>query len=348
MMEPLGLPVGNKLPLWRQQLRTPLLHFSASPLRRRFGGTFGGTFGAALLTVALLVGATAAPASAAPAPAAAVAAAAGAVTAAELPPDGDTVASPPGANDWTCRPTAAHPDPVVLVHGTFANRYENWLVLSPLLKSLGYCVFALDYGTIPGITSTGSGLLLPIGGLGAVSDSAAQLAHFVDLVRNATGAPKVDIVGHSQGGMLPNYYLKFLGGASKVGKLVGLAPSNHGTTLDGIVNLAPYFPGVANLIYTVCQACRDQAVGSDFNRTMASRPDTVPGVSYTVISTVYDEVVTPWRTQFLNGPDVDDVVLQNHCPVSLVEHVGIAFSPTALHLVTNALDPAHATPVLCG
>ncbi|MEU9046279.1 MULTISPECIES: alpha/beta fold hydrolase [unclassified Kitasatospora] len=308
-------------------------------MRRKLGGTFG----AALLAGALLAGATAVPASAAP-----TVAAPAARTAAELPPDGDTVASPPGANDWTCRPTAAHPNPVVLVHGTFANRYENWLALSPLLKSLGYCVFALDYGTIPGITSTGSGLLLPIGGLGAVPESAAQLARFVDLVRTATGAAKVDIVGHSQGGMLPNYYLKLLGGASKVGKLVGLAPSNHGTTLDGIVNLAPYFPGVADLIYTVCQACRDQAVDSDFNKTMASRPDTVPGVSYTVISTVYDEVVTPWRTQFLNGPGVDNVVLQNHCPVSLVEHVAIAFSPTALHLVTNALDPAHATPVLCG
>ncbi|MFG2846205.1 esterase/lipase family protein [Kitasatospora sp. NPDC048296] len=314
-------------------------------MRRRLGGAFG----AALLAGALLAGATAGPASAAPAAAASPAAAGPDVTAAaELPPDGDSVASPPGANDWNCRPTAAHPNPAVLVHGTFANRYENWLALSPLLKGLGYCVFALDYGTIPGITSTGSGLLLPIGGLGPVPASAAQLANFVDLVRNATGAAKVDIVGHSQGGMLPNYYLKFLGGASKVDKLVGLAPSNHGTTLDGITKLAPYFPGVTDLIYTVCQACRDQAVGSDFNRTMASRPDTVPGVSYTVISTVYDEVVTPWQTQFLNGPDVDNEVLQDHCPITLAEHVAIAFSPTALHLVTNALDPAHATPVLCG
>lgn len=319
-------------------MRTPLLRFSATPLRRRLGGAFGAT----LLAGALLAGATAGPASAAPAVTAAPAAAA------ELPPDGDSVASPPGANDWSCRPTVAHPNPVVLVHGTFANRYENWLALSPLLKSLGYCVFALDYGTIPGITSTGSGLLLPIGGLGPVPASAAQLATFVDLVRNATGAAKVDIVGHSQGGMLPNYYLKFLGGASKVDRLVGLAPSNHGTTLDGITKLAPYFPGVADLIYTVCQACRDQAVGSDFNLTMASRPDTVPGVSYTVISTVYDEVVTPWQTQFLSGPDVDNEVLQDHCPITLAEHVAIAFSPTALHLVTNALDPAHATPVLCG
>lgn len=347
MMEPLGLPVGNKLPPWRQQLRTPLLRFSATPVRRRLGGAIGAT----VLAGALLAGASAAPASAATSPSVAPAAArsiTSAAASAELPPDGDSVASPPGANDWNCRPSAAHPDPVVLVHGTFANRYENWLALSPLLKGLGYCVFALDYGTIPGVTSSGSGLLLPIGGLGPVPESAAQLGRFVDLVLKATGAAKVDIVGHSQGGMLPNYYLKFLGGAAKVGRLVGLAPSNHGTTLDGITKLVPYFPGVADLIYTVCQACRDQAVGSDFNRTMASRPDTVPGVTYTVISTVYDEVVTPWRTQFLTGPAVDNEVLQNHCPITLAEHVAIAFSPTALHLVTNALDPAHATPVFCG
>lgn len=170
----------------------------------------------------------------------------------------------------------------------------------------------------------------------------------------ATGAAEVDLVGHSQGGMLPNYYLKFLGGAAKVGKLVALAPSNHGTTLDGITELAPYFPRVAELVYTACAACRDQAVGSDFNRRMASRPDTVPGVRYTVISTVYDEVVTPYRSQFLDGAGgagaaaVDNEVVQAHCPPSLAEHVAVAFAPTALHLVTNALDPAHATPVLCG
>ncbi|MGW3077666.1 esterase/lipase family protein [Kitasatospora sp. NPDC001132] len=324
-------------------------------------GRGGGALRGLLLAVALLVGAAVSPTGAAavaaspaaspagsPAASAAAPPAASAAASAELPPDGDTVASPPGANDWTCRPSAAHPDPVVLVHGTFANRYENWLALSPLLKSLGYCVFALDYGTVPGVTSSGSGLLLPIGGLGPVPESADQLARFVDLVRNATGAAKVDIVGHSQGGMMPNYYLKFLGGGSKVGKMVGLAPSNHGTTLDGIVNLTSFFPGVTDLVYSLCQACRDQAVGSDFNRLMASRPDTVPGVSYTVVSTVFDLVVTPWQTQFLNGPDVDNQVVQAHCPVSLVEHVAIAFSPTALHLVTNALDPAHATPVLCG
>ena len=46
----------------------------------------------------------------------------------------------------------------------------------------------------------------------------------------ATGAAKVDIIGHSQGGMMPRYYVKNLGGAAKVDDLIGLSPSNHGTT----------------------------------------------------------------------------------------------------------------------
>ena len=57
-----------------------------------------------------------------------------------------------------------------------------------------------------------------------------------------TGASQVDIVGHSQGGMMPGYYIKFLGGASKVHTLIGLAPSNHGTTIDGLQTLLSVFP----------------------------------------------------------------------------------------------------------
>jgi len=91
-------------------------------------------------------------------------------------------ASPPGANNWSCRPSAAHPRPVVLVHGTFADMSDSWQALSPLLYNSGYCVFALNYGSY-----AGSGLF-GIDGTGNIAQSAEQLSSFVDRVRAATGA----------------------------------------------------------------------------------------------------------------------------------------------------------------
>jgi triacylglycerol esterase/lipase EstA (alpha/beta hydrolase family) len=42
--------------------------------------------------------------------------------------------APPGADDWDCVPTAEHPEPVVLVHGTWGNNYSAWSGVSPQLK----------------------------------------------------------------------------------------------------------------------------------------------------------------------------------------------------------------------
>ncbi len=114
--------------------------------------------------------------------------------------------SPAGAGDWSCRPSAAHPNPVVLVHGTLENQNDNWRGAAPLLADQGYCVYAFNYGG-PSATS-------PVQGTGPIADGARTLAAFVDRVLGATGAAKADLVGHSQGGMMPRYYLKNLGGAA--------------------------------------------------------------------------------------------------------------------------------------
>src|SRR4051812_25255634 len=74
-------------------------------------------------------------------------------------------ASPPGANE-ACAPSAAHPRPVVLVHGTFADMSNSWQALSPLLHNRGYCVFALNYGSHNGSGAVG------IYGIGDIRNSA--------------------------------------------------------------------------------------------------------------------------------------------------------------------------------
>ncbi|MBG7703668.1 MULTISPECIES: esterase/lipase family protein [Streptomyces] len=252
----------------------------------------------------------------------------------------DSTAPSSGWNDYTCKPSAAHPRPVVLVHGTLGNSVDNWLGLAPYLKSRGYCVYSLDYGQLPGVPL--------FHGLGPIDKSAEQLAVFVDKVLAATGAAKADLVGHSQGGMMPRYYLKFLGGAAKVDALVGLAPDNHGTDLDGLTHLLPYFPGAEDLLKATTPGLADQITGSAFLTKLNAGGDTVPGVRYTVIATKYDEVVTPWRTQYLSGSGVRNVLLQDLCPLDLSEHLAIGlFDRIAFHEVANALDPAHATATTC-
>jgi len=246
---------------------------------------------------------------------------------------------PPGADNWGCKPSSTHPYPVILVNGTFANEDDNWQAASPLLANHGYCVFTFNYGGTGYVTATGD-----------IATSAGQLAAFVTEVLAATGAPKVDLVGHSQGGMMPRYYLKFLGGAQYVSALVALAPSNYGTTLDGLTTLVTDF-GLAGLVNSainpLCTACVEQEEGSAFLDNLNAGGDTVPGVQYTVIETKDDEVVTPYTNAFLTGPGVTNITVQNQCPFDASDHLEIAADPVALADVLNALDPAAPVRVPC-
>jgi triacylglycerol esterase/lipase EstA (alpha/beta hydrolase family) len=250
-------------------------------------------------------------------------------------------AAPPGANNWSCKPSRTHPRPVVLVHGTFADMSDSWRALSPLLRDHGYCVFALNYGSFGGSGRLG------IYATGQIESSARQLATFVTRVRSATHAAQVDIVGHSQGGMMPRYYLKFLGGAARVHTLVGLAPSNHGTTLGGLFNLARPFPGAGRLVSSLCPACTEQQRGSAFLRKLGAGGDTAAGVHYTVIQSRGDEVVTPYASAFLSGPAVTNITLQQQCPRDHGEHLSMPYDHIADADVLSALDPTHPVKPRC-
>jgi triacylglycerol lipase len=221
--------------------------------------------------------------------------------------------SPVGANDWTCKPTPARPDPAVIVHGTFGDQKSLLDNLSYALKSDGFCVYSLDYGNR---------------GTGPIEDSAVELEKFVDRVLASTGATKVEMVGHSQGGMMPRYYIKNLGGASKVEDLVGLVPSNHGTTLTGMSSSG-----------SSCVACDEQGAGSDFLKALNNPDETPADVDYTQVTTTHDEVVMPYTSAFLTpGAHSTNIVLQDRCPADPSEHVSIPMDPQAIAWVLNAFD----------
>ena len=251
-------------------------------------------------------------------------------------------ADPPGANDWTCRPSSAHPNPVVLVHGTGGNKNTNWQTYAPLLANNGYCVFALTYGVIPGAQLP----LNQVGGLDYIEKSAAQLAAFVDKVLAATGAAKVDIVGHSQGTFMPNYYAKFLGGAAKIDKYVSLAPLWHGTNTAGAATLRELAMAFGVVIPVDDWAAGGEMIaGSDFVTRMRAGGVAQPGITYTNIATKYDELVTPYTSGIETG--MRNIVLQNQCATDFTDHLEIVADPVAAADVLNALDPAHPRAVPC-
>jgi triacylglycerol esterase/lipase EstA (alpha/beta hydrolase family) len=238
-----------------------------------------------------------------------------------------TWGTPPlGANDRTCDPTAERPYPAVIVHGTFGDSRSLLDNLSLALKRDGYCVYSLDYGNRA---------------TGPIEESAQQLDAFVDEVLAVTGAAKVQLVGHSQGGMMPRYWIKNLGGDGLVEDLVGLVPSNHGTTVQHGVGSGSW-----------CVSCDQQAAGSDF-LTALNTPDETPGtVDYTQVTTRYDEVVVPYTSAFLT-PDAQstNITLQDRCPADVAEHLTIPMDPQAIAWVLHAFDregPADAAaPIGC-
>ena len=256
--------------------------------------------------------------------------------------------APAGSNDWECEPSKRHPHPVVLVHGLAANRSVNWTTMSPFLANRGYCVFALTYGLRD---SVHLGVYQP-GGMTRMQQSARELNAFAARVLNATGARKVDVVGHSQGSLMPNYWVRFLGGAKRVDDYVGVTPLWDGTNLAGLATVAQMGSalGLDQIAYDVlepfCASCRQFLHGSGFMRKMSSGGGPAePGVDYTMIMTRNDELVQPWQSGYMDG--ARNFVVQEECALDQSEHLSIIYDPVTAGLIQNALDPRHREPVPC-
>jgi triacylglycerol lipase len=255
---------------------------------------------------------------------------------------------PPGANDFTCRPSAAHPRPVVLVHGLGATMNRNWSYHSPRLKEAGYCVFALTYGVDP---RTVDWPYSP-GGVLRMEQSSGELAAFVDRVLAATGATKVDLVGHSEGTVMPRWYLERRGGAPKVARFVALTPLWRGTNLAAAATLRdlgqPFgvSQAVLDLVAGFCASCPQFVRGSAYLNDLNADGEAIPGIEHTNVVTRYDELVIPYTSGIMRDGGTN-IVLQDVCPLNFSEHAALAFDPVVTQLILNALDPSHVSPVRC-
>lgn len=204
--------------------------------------------------------------------------------------------------------------PVVLVHGTAENQ-KYWDAMKTSLHDAGMKAFTFDYGQTGFQGLVGSiGQKIGLRGFGDVEVSTQQLADEVATVLNQTGAKKVDLVGHSQGGLLIKNFLS-QNTADNVANVVQLAPSSHGTTFSGLADfIGPVgnsvdvngWKPVKDAIYAATgtlawPSLSQQTVGSHFLDKLDRLPDTKPGVDYLVVSTKDDVVATPYKSQFITA-----------------------------------------------
>ena len=232
--------------------------------------------------------------------------------------------------DWAAFPTRHHPRPVVLIHGT-NDTSGAWSTAAQALRQDGYAVFAPDYGheTLSVRGRAGGG------GTGDIDDSARELAAYARRVVAATGATAVDLVGHSQGGLLAHLIARE--GDRPVDRLVTLGSTLRGTApLGGLDGLAHTRAVAAGLDAFLGPSARQQVRGSAVLTRLAAGNDTRPGVTYVSIASRHDRTVRPAAAQHLaEGPGVRNVWLDD---LARVSHARMPQHPAVIALLREALD----------
>jgi triacylglycerol lipase len=210
---------------------------------------------------------------------------------------------------WSFSGGSTQKDPVIFVHGwvlgyglTPWDTMKDYLVQNGWSRDRLFEIYFTDPIWASNVTN------------------AQELAAFVDWVLRVTGAKKVDLVCHSMGGLSARYYLKFLGGATKVDDYVAIGTPQHGTIM------APL-----GVIVTLGSAgCIEMTPGSEFLQKLNAGDETPGSVSYYSFGSKTDELVQPWTTIALSGA--------TNKWVSCCEHIALVSNSTILGWVKAALS----------
>lgn len=220
------------------------------------------------------------------------------------------------------RPRAAppvdqsQPGPVLLVPG-YGGGVASLLPLAGALEAAGRPV------SVVAAAGDGTG---DLAGQARQLDAAARAA--LD-----AGAPSVDVVGYSAGGVVARVWLEGEGADAAVRRVVTLGSPHGGTEVAELAQeISPQ---------QCPTACQQLVPGSSLLAGLAATPGSAV---WTSIWTAADEVVTPPSTSQLSG--AVGVELQAVCPASVTTHAGLARDPLPVALVVRALavDPLAAPP----
>jgi triacylglycerol lipase len=118
------------------------------------------------------------------------------------------------------------PPPVLLIHGYLGTRGSMWQ-LEERLRSDDFDVFSFNLGTVNSRD---------------IRTSAFLVHRKIESICAQTGFDKIDIVGHSMGGLIGLYYVKRLQGASRVRRLVMMGAPVRGTwaALAGVLSIGMF------------------------------------------------------------------------------------------------------------
>ncbi|MGN9765015.1 alpha/beta fold hydrolase [Micromonospora sp. SD12] len=236
-------------------------------------------------------------------------------TAAVAAPDRPAATAPGDSVSSTAEIAAAAAGNPVIVVGGLSGIASAYGPLASRLRVDGYRVWVYQ---------------LPNLGLGDIPTSARAFSSFVAQVRASTGAAKVDVVAHSEGGLVSRYFIKSLGGTSSVGRYVSLGTPQYGTYVANIVK----FLGLGSCAGIV--ACQQMSIGSSFLAGLNDGDDTPGTVRWTAVRTLQDELVRPVDNAKL-ADGATNVLIQSACPLRVVGHLGLVLDGTTYTVIRQAL-----------
>lgn len=182
---------------------------------------------------------------------------------------------------------------------------------------------------------TATVIALPDNGTGDLSAQVEALNGAVDSALSR-GAPSVDVLGYSAGGVVAGLWVARDDGAAKARRIVTLGAPLHGTTVAG--SAVAFVPDACPV------ACRQLAPGSAEVRELATAGvgRLLPWLS---IWTTADQTVVPPDSARLDG--AVDVALQDVCGPAPVSHGQLPADPAVVALVLRGLSAAPLTGEGC-